>query len=59
MIGIQEFKGDQMKVEQFLNTDAIRLGWKVISIQKTSPWYWFLFDKEQWLVTYEKEDKKC
>jgi hypothetical protein len=54
---MQEFKGDQIKVEQFLNTDAIRLGWRVISIQKVRSWY--LFGADEWLVTYEKDEKKC
>lgn len=57
MVGIQEFKGDQMKIEQFLNTDAVRLGWKIISIQKVRSWYFF--GDDEWLVTYEKEEKKC
>lgn len=55
MIGIQEFLGDQMKVEQFLNTDAVRLGWKVISVQRKRSWYFF--GPDEWVVAYEKEDK--
>ena len=59
MIRIQEFTCNQMKLEQFLNTDAVRLGWKVLSIQKNSHWYWFSFDIGNWIVTFEKEDQKC
>ena len=57
MIGIQEFTGDLIKVEQFLNTEAVRLGWKILSVQKIRCWY--LFGTDEYLVTYEKEDKQC
>jgi hypothetical protein len=52
MIFIQEFKGNQIQVEQFINTHGIRLGWKVLSIQKKCSWYFFGHDS--WIVTYEK-----
>jgi hypothetical protein len=57
MIRIQEFTGDQMKLEQFLNTDAVRLGWKVLSVQKiNAPIASMLGYEDSWVVTFEKEE---
>lgn len=55
MIGIQECVGSMKNLESFLNNGAVRLGWKIISVQKT--WFWNDPFRTGWIVTYEKEDK--
>ena len=51
-IHIQEFKNtNQLKLESFLNSDAVRLGWKILSIQKINIWFQL---NPNWIVAYEK-----
>lgn len=39
MIGIQECVGSPENLERFLNNDAIRLGWRIISVQNGLDYY--------------------
>jgi len=58
MIRIQEFVGDQMKLEEFLNTDSERLGWLVLSVQKiNAPIASMLGYEDSWIVTFEKKEE--
>jgi hypothetical protein len=52
MIYLEEFKGDRLKLEQYLNTNIIRKKYKIISVQKT---IFSIFGTDRWIVTFEQK----